>query len=1125
MYFLFFKPTIPRIMHFKSKCISTLMLLLLMLVQSQPSYCRQYEEKFMNTHVTFSGEVQTIIKIEKEIKRQTGFSMQYANEFLDPNELFFAKATDEPLESFLKKLLAGRDLQWRLSGLIIVIESIGDPGKSRLKTADSLRRLPERRTLAGTVKGKNGMPLPGASVRVDDTNDKCIVDLFGNFKIYTFHRQPVLIVSYTGYKTDKFNVGARQKCNVVLKELNFNLDETIIIAYGTSSKRLSTGTVDVVKSDRIQQNLSSNPFLSLQGAVPGLLTTQSGGAPGASLDIQIHGQNSFQNGSAPLIILDEVPLAANNDLINTLTAIFSQNTNAGVTPLTSINGAEIESFEILKGADATSIYGSRGANGVIFVTTKKATPGVRKFTFQYSSGSSSVGYLPRVLSTSQYLSMRREAFENDGVTANADKGTIGFAPDLTIWDTTRNTNWPRKIIGGHAGISDVYASYSDGTTPNKILIGCGMYTESTVLPGDFGFWKGTFNSSYSHMSADSVFKLSLSGNYSQDKNNTCDATLKSLYLPPNAPAEYKDNRELNWSEKGASYENPFADFLKKYSMSKENQLMNMKMAYKVIRGLTFNAGFGYNKMSVDEHSTFPIAAQNPALLYTRTGKASFASAIFKSFIIEPTAEYKLSSADHHFIFLLGGSSQSTDIQKSHTAAEGYTSDTQLETTTAATSFSIHTSGREEYKYNAVFGRITYNYKNKYLLNLSVRRDGSSRFSPESKFHNLWSVGAAYIFTEDSMIMVKLPFLSFGKFRGSYGITGNDQIGNYKYLNTRSQGGGLPYDGISALIPDALYNKDFYWEKCSKLELSADLYFFENRLMTTFSFFRNISSQQILERTLPSQTGFSSILQNYNARILNRNWEFTLSANVINSKNTSLTFGFNFTLPVNRLLEFDNLIGSVYEGRYLEGASLKVLYRVRSKGVDPLTGKYSLIEKDGRTGFTIYDCFNIGKLDPIAYGGITGQFRYRSFEVQASGEFRRTMAPGYLSSMYLNNFVPGRMNNQDPMVLDHWMTAGDNAQFARYSAISSSDVNGQVNDVLFSEQAYVDVAYFRLRTASVSYNFSRALLSRFHLSNASIFCKGQNLFTITNYKGGDPETSYSLSIPVLRVFSVGLKLQL
>lgn len=1108
-------------MKLKSKCASILMMLSFILLHAHLSYCQENKELLIGKHVTFSGKAQPISKIAKEIKSQTGFSLFYSNEFLDPEELFMANVTNEPLESFLTKLLAGRNLKWTADAHAVVIEPAADPVIAARNTVDSVSHVPGRRTLLGTVKGINGASLPGASVRVDKTDDKCIVDKSGNFIIHTFQARPILIVSYTGYETLKYVVDSAKKSNVILKESNLNLDETIIIAYGTSSKRLATGSFEVIKQNRIRQNLGSNPLTSLQGAVPGVLVAQSGGAPGASLKVQIHGQNSIENGSDPLIIVDEVPLAANTDKINALTSIASQNTNAGVTPLTSINGAEIESIEVLKGADATAIYGSRAANGAILITTKNATPGVQKFTVEYNLGSSQVSYFPRVLSTGAYLKMRRTAFNNDGIDINSI--TAGNAPDLRLWDTTRNMNWPKKLMGGHALVSDIYASYSDGTTRNKILIGCGMHTESTVLPADFRFWKGTFNFSFNHISRDSLLTVSLKGNYSQDENDLFNGTLTSLYLPPNAPEPYKDNKELNWEEYDADYNNPYADLLRKYQMSKENQLMNMKIAYKLMRGLTFSTGFGYNKMSVDEHSIIPISSQNPK--QSPRGTAAFASGIYKSRIIEPTAEYKFSRLNHHCILLAGGSWQYSDTRKSEIVGEGYTSDAQLKSITAATYFSTHTGSFDEYKYAALFGRITYNYNDKYLLNLSARRDGSSRFSPESRFHNLWSVGAAWIFTEDSVISAMLPFLSFGKLRGSYGVTGNDQIGDYKYLNTRSPDGGLPYAGIIAIMPEALYNKDFFWEKCSKFELSADLSFFNDRWTTSVTYSRNIGSKQILNRTLPTQTGSGSILQNYNASILNRNWELKLSVIVIKTKRTSLDFGVNITLPENRLLEFENLDGSVYKDMYVKGQSLDVLYKVQAKGVDPQTGKYKLIDKDGVQGYNYGDAAVTGKLDHTIYGGITCHLRHGNFEFQMLGDVRRYMAPNYLHSMYVNKLIPGWMSNQHPMVLDNWKEVGDKAQFAKLSTISNSLVNQEINDVLSSELAYSDVTYFKIRDASVSYNIPAAWLSKMHIKSATVYCKGQNLLTITNYKGGDPETTNLFSFPLQRIISIGVRILL
>src|SRR5690606_8349601 len=293
-----------------------------------------------------------------------------------------------------------------------------------------------------------------------------------------------------------------------------SLDETIVMAYGKTSQRLNTGNIAKISAEEISRAPVANPLAAMHGRVPGVTIVQSNGIPGSAFRILIRGRNSVQQGTEPLFVIDGVPFAPNNSNINNLASIASSSIGAGLSPFNSINPSDIESIEVLKDADATAIYGSRGANGVVLITTKKGNKGKAKINLNLYSGISKVTKVPRFLNTKEYLSMRRDAFQSDGIVADATN-----APDLLIWDTSRYTDFAKMLIGGAASTADFQGSISGGSKNTYYSLSLGLHRETTVLPGDMSDTRSTFKASFTHKSEDRRLSLNVLTTYSYDNNN------------------------------------------------------------------------------------------------------------------------------------------------------------------------------------------------------------------------------------------------------------------------------------------------------------------------------------------------------------------------------------------------------------------------------------------------------------------------------------------------------------------------------------------------------------------------------------------------------------------------------
>ncbi len=483
-----------------------------------------------------------------------------------------------------------------------------------------------------------------------------------------------------------------------------------------------------------------------------------------------------------------------------------------------------------------------------------------------------------MLNTKQYLQMRLEGISNDGATINNSSFlTPGYAPDLMFWDTTAYTDWKDYFIGGTAKTTDLQASYSGGTQNTQYIIGVGAHSESTVFPGNLKDSKISTRFNLNHKSTNKKFSLGLSAIYSIDNNHLSGSDLtSSINMIPFLPGLVDASGKLKWEHNGVLYsdlgmQNPLQALNNSYKADNRTLMSNMALTYQLVKGFSIRTTLGYNTISSDESRISPIAFANPAT--ATTGSASFGNRQIDSWVIEPQVEWTTTSGAGKLSILGGGSFQSIENNSETISASGYTSDDLLYSIAAGATLR-GSNTYSEYKYNAIFGRLNYNWKNKYLIDLSGRRDGSSRFGTGNQFANFLAVGAAWIFTEETFFKKLKPVFSYGKIKLSYGSTGNDQIGDYKFKSTWTSTPNQ-YQQIPTLAPSRLANPDFAWEVNRKLQGGLDLGFLNDKVLMSASYYRNRTSNQLVSYPLPIQTGFASLgAKNIPAVIQNTGLEFT-----------------------------------------------------------------------------------------------------------------------------------------------------------------------------------------------------------------------------------------------------------
>ena len=1023
-------------------------------------------------------------------------------------------ATDEPLRDILEKLLSPHRIKYKLdetNSTVIILKKHHNqsaPDEPRSAKSNEGNLLPI--TITGKVlDGATQQPLAGVNIIVKGTTVGTATDSDGHYTISADDNQ-VLVFSFIGYAAIETQVNGRTSIDITLQEDIQSLNEVVVNAgYWEVKDKEQTGNIAKINSEDIQRQPVGNPLAALEGRMAGVYIQQGSGVPGSNFTIQIRGRNSLRgDGNDPLYVIDGVPFIS-----TPLGSVSSNLITTGGSPLNNINPSDIESIEVLKDADATSIYGSRGSNGVVLITTKKGKAGKTDFSVNVYSGIGTVSQKINLLNTEQYVAMRKEAFQND-----LRSMTQTNAPDLLLWDTTRHTDWQKQLIGGTSRITNAQASISGGGNNTQFLFNGGYYRETTVFPGDYSDQKFSSHLNITHRSTNDKFKAVITSGVVFDNNKLPyeDLTASAVTLPPNAPPVYDDNGNLVWS---TGFSNPYGSLLKKFKTKTTNLINNALVSYEIISGLTVKANLGYNILAMDEVVTLPIASNNPADGVTQ-GSASFSNKSINTWIVEPQIEYITTIGGGKLTALIGSTFQSTDRNGETIFANGFSSDALLENIKAATSLTIESADQTQYRYNAVFGRVNYNWQDKYIVNLTARRDGSSRFGPDKRFANFGAAGVAWIFSNEDFIRNNLSLLSFGKIRGSYGTTGSDQIGDYQYLDTYSST-SYPYSGVSGLVPSRLANPEYAWEINKKFEVAVDLGFIKDRIQVSISKYINRSSNQLVGYALPVTTGFTTVQYNLPATVENEGWEIQMSTKNIMGENFSWNTAINFTLPSTILIDYPNISGSSYANTYEVGKSLFTRKAFHYLGVDPETGVYQYEDKDGNGSGLDYpgDLQALKKVSQTFYGGISNSLRYRNFQLDFLLQFVKQTGEsfyGYLAP-------PGMRSNQPEGVMDRWQRPGDITDVQMFTTRYSTAAGDTYSYAYAGDNNVVDASFIRLKNVSASWLFEGKWLQKVALESCKIYMLAQNLFTVTNYVGLDPENQSFTKLPPIRTVTAGVQL--
>jgi TonB-linked SusC/RagA family outer membrane protein len=1068
-------------------------------------------------HLTISGKKLTLKKVFNEIEHQTGYVVLANKGLFSGDKTFPLSVTDMPLKDFLDKLSKDQSLKYIIQDRTIVMSRKGIPA---FDIPSIIAEIPVLLSVsAQLLDATNNEPIIGATIRVKNTVKGTTSDASGRFQLAELPEDAVLIISSIGY--DAAEVPAKKLVSLDVSEpatvgstkvrkldsgsiilyLSRNtskLDESVIVAYGTTTQRFNTGSVASVKAEEIAKQPVTNVLEALQGNVPGLFITRSNGNAGSQMNISIRQQQSIGEGkNMPLFVIDGIPFFE--------TPFASAGASGNIDPMNSINPADIASISILKDADATAIYGSRGANGVILITTKKGEASKPRFDFSIYTGAGKVTSYQPMLNLSEYLAMRRAAFANDNVTPD-----FSNAPDLTVWDTTKSRDFQKDYIGNTANQTEVTGAFSGGNEYLRYRFSNTFRRESTVFPGDWGYKRYSSHLSIDNTSRNGKFSLGASAMYTKESNNqvASDLTRYVFILPPNYPV-YNDNGALNWT---GGFTNPDSYLLQSASFKSDNLLANANLRYTIIPGLDAKISLGYNKISQTNETRLPKSSLNPASS-SGESSATYASDYIESYIVEPQLTYNKAFGDGRLSVLIGGTWQHSSFAEPYfVRATGFSNDRLMSSWTAASTISFKSSSFREYKYVSGFGRINYVLKDRYIFNLTGRRDGSSRFGPNRQFGNFGSVGAGWIFSSEPWVASALSWLSYGKIRASYGTTGNDQIADYGYLATY---GNLFYQyGTTGIYPLRSANPEYGWESNRKLDIGLETGFLDDRIFLSASWFSSRTDNQLVSAPLSSQSGFSSFTGNLPALLQSSGWEFELKTKNIDHKYFSWSSAFNITIPRSKLISFPGLKSTAYAYVFIEGQSINNLSGYHFTGLKDGIATIADLNHDGRFSQGLLQTANgdyqiVSATIPDFYGGFSNSFKLGRFQLDVLLQFVKQLKSSVRSAVGMQ---PGGLSNQDDQIIsDGFRPSVESGSAATYA---------YKNYYLLSDGNYSDASFVRLKNLNLSYQLPSSWTESIRLNSAGIFVRAQNLFTITSYLGFDPETGGAV-LPPLRQITAGI----
>lgn len=988
-------------------------------------------------------------------------------------------------------------------------------------------------TITGKVVDEQGQGLPGASVIVKGSTDGTVTDVDGNFNL-SVSNSATLVISFIGYNPQEINVAGRSFIEIKLDADIEQLDEVVVIGYGSASKRNLTGSVVAIDEEQIK-NLPNVGFeQNIVGKLPGVNIQQTTGTPGGNVNIQVRGTGSISAGNSPLIVIDGFPIS---DSYNTSTVQGSRPGNATrqenpQNPLASLNPNDIKSIEVLKDASAAAIYGSRGANGVILITTKSGAEGKAEIAFNAYYG------VQEIITTYDMLDAYTFAEQNylSRVNGNSTSGyPQEFVPYLNDEPGLVNTDWQDALF--RTAPIESYDLSVRGGNENLKYYASGNYfsQEGIILGSEFDRFSARVN-----LEGKITDKINLKANFNPSYTRSdlvpaenpyfVDGVVNLALLSIPTDPIYNEDGSFNFNQNTAAGSGPFVNPIAlaegiEDQLDQFRLLSNLNLEVELVEGLKFNTSFGVDINNFDRSYYRPswIPVRGASLPSDPNGR-NFTTNVL-NWTNENTLTYTKQFGKHDLNVLAGVTAQKERIARTGLFANNFPND-QVTTLNAGTVTSGF-SQIQEWSLLSFLARGMYNYDGKYLVSLSIRRDGSSRFGEDTKWGLFpsasigWRISDEAFFPENNVI-------SDLKFRGSIGVTGNFSIPNYGAVALLTEADYVLNDRIAnGLAPGSSPNSDLSWEKTTMSNYGLDLSLFDNLFSITADYFVSNTKDLLLNVPVPGTSGFSNSLQNI-GEVQNRGFElglntsfnlgelnWSINANIATLTNEVIALGSSGEpiitdggVPSTHITQVGSPIGSYYGYNVLGVFQNQEQVDNTPSFSDSQVGDFIFEDVNGDGSLTPEDRTITGDFFPDYTFGFSSQLNFKNFDfsflVQGSQGFEVLhLAQRYLGS--LQTFS----NYRADIYEDAFFSEEDPGSGQVYRP--NSNPTGDTDAI--SSYHVEDGSFVRLRNVTLGYTFNKTLLKKVPFQSARLYVTGQNLATLTDYPGYNPEVNMRPNNPL------------
>jgi TonB-linked SusC/RagA family outer membrane protein len=951
------------------------------------------------------------------------------------------------------------------------------------------------RTVSGTVRDAANQPLAGVSILVKGSDKGVVSDQEGKFTISLGPRERALQFSLVGYQSQDITIINQTILDIVLQPGNRQLDEVVVVGYGTQKRKNLVGSVSKIDPSETKSIPAGSFDAQLQGKAAGVQISSNTGVPGEAVNVRLRGATSINADNAPLYVVDGV-------FINS-SSLQTVNTGGKATsPIADINPADIETIEILKDAEATALYGSRGANGVVIVTTKRGNYNQKPtVNLNVSQGFAWAPPLWELATGPQHAELVNEWWVNTGNSFETrpfrpvSEGGRGLPEEQQTYDrlseafrTARLANYDVSLTGGTKG--------------TRYYVGGGFNQQESILK-PITFNRASFKINLDQRISDHV-QIGVSNSIARTFRNQARAgdgpaggLLQAALHTPTYLSPYNEDGVLVGR---AGFDN-LTLLLEHYNVKAVSlrYIGNLYLEAEILPDLKFRSSWGvdYNNYDESEYWNSYLISGSPS------GLATSSVAQNVNWLNEQTLTWRKRFGAHTLGVLVGNTLQSNEYDRTYLEGRGFANNSFTKISSATT-----ITGTENWSKNTLasfFGKIDYGFRDRYLVDFSLRADGSSKFGANKKWGYFPSVGAAWRVKQEDF-MQHVDIVSDLKLRVSYGVTGNQNgIGDFASQGLWS--GGASYQGNAGISPQQLANGDLRWEKTEQFNIGTDLSLWQGRVNVEFNYYRKYTRDGLLELALPATSGFGTYWSNA-AEISNRGFELSVTTENFSKRDFTWITSFNIARNVNRIEKLATPLQ--YGSRNLilqkEGYPLYSFWLYKELYVDPQTGNtvYEDVNKDGTINAD--DRQIIGSVWPKFFGGISNQLTYKNFDLGIFFSFQ------YGNYTYNHNRFfgeAGGARDAARVIFAHnyhnrWQKPGDITDVPRPDGVN-------VNNYRDGGSRWLeDGSFLRLRSLTLGYTVPRGFTSLIGIQTARLYVTGSNLITLTSYSGPDPESSANSS---------------